>query len=86
MTTDVQIRFEQIFTSATIDDETPYVPDFNRDFINKTYDWDAAMQRASGEDSTFSEVGVKIKILCIYISYVLHLLLIYAYIDLMHKS
>ena len=66
--------------------KTPYVTDFKRDFINKTYDWDAAMQRASGEDSTFSEVGVKIKILYIYISYVLHLLLIYAYIDLMHKS
>ncbi|CAB4030614.1 arachidonate 5-lipoxygenase-like, partial [Paramuricea clavata] len=31
------------------------IEDFNQDFVNRTYDWDAAMQRALGKKSTFSE-------------------------------
>jgi hypothetical protein len=32
--------------------------DFNEDFVNKNYDWDAAIQRASGEQAgTFTEVS-----------------------------
>ena len=29
--------------------------------MNETFDWDAAMQRASGEDSTFSKVTLEMK-------------------------
>ena len=30
--------------------------------MHKTYDWDAAMRRASGEDSNFTEVSIEIKL------------------------
>jgi hypothetical protein len=32
--------------------------DFSQDFVNKNYDWNAAMQRASGQETaTFSQVN-----------------------------
>lgn len=31
--------------------------DYKKDHMNKTYDWDAAMRRASGKESTFEEVN-----------------------------
>jgi hypothetical protein len=40
------------------------ISDFNQDFVNKTYDWDAAMQQALGKKSTFSEVNKENKDTC----------------------
>ena len=33
-----------------------FIIDFGKDYVNKNYDWDAAMSRATGETTTVNKV------------------------------